>query len=340
MGLDHYLYRTDTLPPDRFTAWTRDVRRVLDNLPPTMIRGENGVGDPVITDELVAFNGNSAYAVPYADDPVAIYRDPVRLATYLVADEWQADKAHPFHVARVFDNSFRHENAQGLLFSDFRTAELPYDRAVVATLILFAHHFDGMCKVVSDHDYEYWRLGLALAREATGRDLYIPFYYRGWQRPRVLPADVFRAWRDDVAQVIAAAGVPLAGAHGTSEPMLTDELVAFNGVGADGEEPLHFSQVYDPTDGGGEGSDHDQLIGTIRTMGNAGKRYDIVVAAALLLLATHLPAERTIHDVHLARSGGVMLGVGGVGYEEWLPALQLAADATGRTMTMPRMWWS
>lgn len=337
MGLDHYLYRPDILPLDRFAAWTGNVRRVLDSLPALMICGEYD-GDPVVTDELVAFNGNSVYTVQYADDPVAIYRDSARLAAFPASDEWDSDRAFPFHVARVFDQSFRSEDERGWLFDSFRTRQYPYDRAVVSALILFNHHFKGMCRVASDYTYETWRPALALTREATGLDVAIPFYLRGWQRPRMLPADAFCAWRDDVALVIAVAGVPLAEPDGTGEPVLTGAVVAFNGVGDDAEEPLRISRDYDPADGGhGMGSD-EQFASIIRTMGNMGKRYDIVVAAALLLLAVRLPQQMTTHDNQRVTFEGFGIHSGGMGHEEWLPALQLAANATGRMMTMPRMW--
>jgi len=38
MGLDHYLERPEELPADRFAAWARDVSKVIDSLPPLLIR--------------------------------------------------------------------------------------------------------------------------------------------------------------------------------------------------------------------------------------------------------------------------------------------------------------
>jgi len=110
MPLEHYIERPKVLPPDRFAAWVQDVCAVIAALPPDMIRGEFGTGDSVLTDALIAFNGNQHYMVLYADDPVGVYGDPVRLASYHVignADDVNTDLNYPLHVAQVFDGSDR-----------------------------------------------------------------------------------------------------------------------------------------------------------------------------------------------------------------------------------------
>lgn len=272
------------------------------------------------------------------EDALAIYADPARLASFPVLPSytWSDGGGAPFRVARVY-GQHRYERTPGWLWDSFPTSGLPYDIAVIAALILFAHHFDGICHVSSDYLYRDWKAGLALAQRATGLSLIIPWFRRRWERARLLPAENFRAWRDDVTRVIATANIPLAGPDGTGEPILTDTLVAFNGVGVDGSEPLRFSREYDPADGGQPWYAEGWIVGSIATQGNQGKRYDIVVAAAMMLLNTHFPVPINLQVPVTELLAAVEVNDGGLGDEEWLPGLWLAADATGQTMYMPRM---
>ncbi len=337
MGLDHYLERPEELPADRFGAWARDVRKVIDALPPLLIRAPYSDDAPIITDSLVAFGGNRNYAVGYAEDALAIYADPLRLAQFVPKDEWDTDYVYPFHVARVFDQTTCQELTPGLLWDSFSLRGLPCEQAFISALILFAHHFEGMCRVGSDYPYRDWKEGLALAQRATGLSLIIPWFSRGWLRARLLPAENFRAWRDDVARVITMSGVPVAGPDGTGEPVLTDALVAFNGVDADGAEPLRFPREYIPVDRRHSWMSEGWFSGSVATEGNRGKRYDIVVAAALLLLSTHFPVPINPLVSVTEPVAAVRVYGGELGDEEWLPGLQLAANATGRTMSLPGM---
>src|SRR5262249_38069780 len=121
MGYTHYWYRPRELDAERFSAWTADVRRILENLPaqrqdrygfwvrdasrskhemlPLVIAGPHGTGQPEVTANAVAFNGT------------------------VEGDLWHES----FSVERVFSSRFEQSDENGWLFDFCKTAQKPYD---------------------------------------------------------------------------------------------------------------------------------------------------------------------------------------------------------------------
>jgi hypothetical protein len=279
MGYEHYWSRPAILNPKAFAAWSRDVQKVVFALPQDMLRGETWDVGPTTSPTLVWINGNiNHHTTPWAESDAGI----------------------PFAVPQTMDKTFFKwpalTDSRGWIRDSCKTNGKPYDIAVTASLILLAHHFPKECRVWSDGRLDDWQHGLALAQGATGLTLVIPIYEHTLQTLYALPPDGYAEWSHDIARIIRVAGVPLAGPDGTDEPIITPTLVAFNGPSDEGYDPFYLPCVGLPE------WEHNQSynwmlrrhrdLGTflsVLTMGNAGKRYDIVVMAALLLCLIYFP---------------------------------------------------
>lgn len=151
MGYTHYFRRPRELPPEGFRRFVRDVGMLLQNLPPQTgtaggayngqplrVRGPWGEGEPVLTDEEVAFNGDAA-----------------------------GDLDHEtFAVERVYrPEPWETPDLLGRFFSFCKTARKPYDLAVTASLLLLQAHFGPSVAVSSDGGPVEW----APARELVTR---------------------------------------------------------------------------------------------------------------------------------------------------------------------------
>jgi hypothetical protein len=86
-------------------------------------------------------------------------------------------------------------------------------------------------------------------------------------------------------RVIEAAEIPLAGPDGTGWPIAKPDLVTFNGVGDEAYDAFYLSHSHVPNDG--RGHHRGWVYWECQTFGNAGRRYDAVVIAGLILFAHH-----------------------------------------------------
>lgn len=86
----------------------------------------------------------------------------------------------------------------------------------------------------------------------------------------------------DIKTIIETSGIPITGAYGVegTEPILTDDLISFNGVGDDAYETLYISTVEDG-------------FGCCKT---ARKLYDPVVCATLLRIKEDSPDFKIASD--------------------------------------------
>ncbi len=288
MGYEHYWKRPPVLDPEAFAAWSRNVRKVVDAFPRGMLCGGSGTMEPELTPTMVSFNGFDAREA----DRVAMI--DVFQGTFSERFiEWlavlPAFGGVPFIVPqlvehpRYFDWSFA--DGRGWLGQACKTRQKVYDVAVTAALILLAHHFPDSCRVTSDGLLYEWFAGLELAERATGLDLHIPIYSHKLWYPESLSREIFGRWSADVQRVLSATEVSLAGPDRIGHPMTSPALVAFNGVGDDGYDPFYVSYFNVPNDG--RTLRHGWVYWECQTMGNAGKRYDEVVMAALILFAHH-----------------------------------------------------
>ncbi len=333
----HQWRRPAVLPAEGFAAWAADVRAVIAALPVEMVRGVDGEGDPVATDDLVAFGGNRRYRVSWDDDPIAVYRDPDRLAAYRTDHDFDHDARFGFRIARVVDRRAIAFDDDGSFADKIAADDLPIDIAAVAALILFAAHFGDTVDVSSEYRTDHWLPGLALAERVTGRTLSIPHRVHGWIRPLAFLIEGFAAWKDDVARVIAAADCPITGPDGTGTPVLTDALVAFNAPREDGYRPLRLSQEYDLAYGEIRWGMAYWFLGTLRTTRDGGTGYDEIVTAALILLKHRFPGEPVFHTQPEGPVGavGIYSHTGDAG---WVPGLSLAQRATGLHLAIPARW--
>jgi hypothetical protein len=131
MGLTHSWRRPTELSAEAFRAAVADIRKVLkaSNVP---LAGFHGVGESVMRDDAVVFNGVGRAAV------------------------------EPFEIHCVeFDRLGRPAK-----FSFCKTAGLPYDLAVRATLIVLKHHLGDQISVTSDADDASWAPACQLVQNA------------------------------------------------------------------------------------------------------------------------------------------------------------------------------
>lgn len=199
----------------------------------------------------------------------------------------------------------------------------PYDIAVTAALILFAHHFP-KARVTSNSGFSNWKTGQSLVREATNKDLPIPI---GEHRIEWItypkPVD-FAAWSHDVAAVIEIAGVPLAGTDGTGSPVITDAEVSFNGVGDDAYDP--FCIVRDMKPDNGE-------AWVIQTY---DKPYSVIVLAALILWAYH--HRLSDYDIPNPAQLEYWPVYTNIERDAWRHGRDLVARATGISLNVDYSW--
>jgi hypothetical protein len=156
VGYTHYIYRRPVLAAVPFSAWVADVRILVDALPaavithpehtppgrrsyPLRLAGPKGSGDPILAEELVAYNG----AAPHVGDPFVIPR------ILTPTQEGLPDAA-------------------GWLFTCCKTGALPYDLLVTAALIRLQHRFPDEIHVASDGGPPSWEAGCTLCERVFG----------------------------------------------------------------------------------------------------------------------------------------------------------------------------
>ena len=138
MGYTHYISRsTRNLDPDTFKSFAAAASKVLSH--PSIKDLVSCDFDstnipPIVTPDLVRFNGKG---------------DLGHETFSLRRDDW-----------RDFDFC--------------KTAAKPYDKAVVAVLVLAHHYFPNDLEISSDGGPEDWQPGLGLAEEAVGFKVKLP----------------------------------------------------------------------------------------------------------------------------------------------------------------------
>lgn len=293
MGYEHYWKRPPILDPEPFVAWSRNVRKVIDAFPRGILCGRAETAEPETTPTMISFNGL------YTSDADRIAMiEAFRGAFSERFTEWLSllpvDGSVPFVVPQAVEHptyfDWSRADGRGWLDQACKTRQKIYDIAVTAALILLAYHFPDSCRVTSDGLLYEWLAGLELAERTTGLKLQIPIYSHKLWYPESLSRETFANWSADMQKVISATDVPLAGPDGIGQPIAAPGFVAFNGIGQDAYDPFFLSCFSVPNDG--RTLRHGWVYWECQTMGNAGRRYDQVVIAALILFAHHFfPAE-------------------------------------------------
>lgn len=136
MGWTHSWKRPIELPTKEFQAAVSDVRQALEAIG-LELAGFEGLGDPVLNDDHIVFNGP------------------------------QGQHCEPFEISRVeFDRRGR-SSVSGFC----KTERLPYDLAVQASLIILKHHLAELITVTSDAGDDDWAEARTALQEAIGYGL-------------------------------------------------------------------------------------------------------------------------------------------------------------------------
>jgi len=111
-------------------------------------------------------------------------------------------------------------------------------------------------------------------------------YTHYWQRDKKLNAVSFLAAGEDIKKLIAASGVRVQfESNKPQEPKISDGLIRFNGKDEDGHETFFVSRVLSAEDCKSQEPSKGKYFEFCKT---AQKPYDLLVAAALIVLKRHL----------------------------------------------------
>lgn len=140
MGYTNYFTRfEDKHDAGRFRRFVEDVRRAFANLPEHVrLADGNGFGEPVITDEMVCFNGRAEYNNDMSHETMLIERDII-----FRDDDYGKRRQQTYQ-------------RKGEIFCFCKTQRKPYDFAVQVVLILYKHYFGSAVFVHSDGDQSDW----------------------------------------------------------------------------------------------------------------------------------------------------------------------------------------
>lgn len=129
MSTTYYWYRPRELDREAFQAWAADCRQIFESAASAQeghavtIRGEDGTGTPVITADMVAFNGDATTGLDF----------------------------EPFVVPRIMKKEFRDRtDEQGRIFRFCKVAGRPYEAIVAACLAAFEQRFGTCVQVEAD----------------------------------------------------------------------------------------------------------------------------------------------------------------------------------------------
>jgi len=157
MGYTHYWYRKPELDKEKFIAFSRDVHTLLSgtNIPLTHSVKANGewthdVDGFTATDDLIDFNGKGPDSHENFYIPQAVPEDPTRSQT----------------------TELHGSPSPGNVFCFTKTAYKPYDKLVVACLILGQFYFGREnFHISSDGDLGDWQEGLDLVNKTFGMEV-------------------------------------------------------------------------------------------------------------------------------------------------------------------------
>ena len=143
MSTTYYWYRPRELDREAFQAWADDCRKIIEAAAadkdghPVVIRGEDGTGQPTISSDLIAFNGDASTGLDF----------------------------EPFLVPRLMKKEFRDRTDEaGRVFRFCKVAGRPYEGVVAGCLAAFEQRFGPSVRVEVDVSGEP---ALSVARDAA-----------------------------------------------------------------------------------------------------------------------------------------------------------------------------
>jgi len=186
MGYTHYWRRKKVLDKEKFRKVVQDFKIVAnairDKVP---LAGPLGEGQPIITDEKIAFNGlrncghesrnlgitwPSKSACCVTEDGKAHTEGSWFAGALLATRCCDGDCSHEsFILERVYNKPFGLEpDESGRHFEFCKTAYKPYDLAVTACLIIAKHHLGDEIVVSSDGEEKDWIDAMLLCEKLLG----------------------------------------------------------------------------------------------------------------------------------------------------------------------------
>lgn len=133
MGYTHYFYTKPTLDAKQFKSFAKDVKKLLNGVDEVAFECDMVTKRPQVTNEVVRFNGKG-------DDG----HETFYLARESKVSDWQRDKEMAFNFCK--------------------TACKPYDKYVVACLILAKGWFKDDIRFSSDGEIEELQEGLQIVQ--------------------------------------------------------------------------------------------------------------------------------------------------------------------------------
>ncbi|QQZ64549.1 hypothetical protein JI735_34510 (plasmid) [Paenibacillus sonchi] len=138
MGYTHYWYRKQIIEEATFKRIKTDFQKLIPALSAAGVGLANGLGegDPIITDQRLTFNGREAESY-----------ETFAFPQVLTLAAWEQP------------------NDGGYYFQFCKTAERPYDLAVMAFLIVAKYHMQQGIRVESDGNVDDWAAARELCRD-------------------------------------------------------------------------------------------------------------------------------------------------------------------------------
>lgn len=189
MGYTHYWERVKEFDSENFCLAVADFRKLLPVFAEADIplAGGTGQGEPVISNELVCFNGSKDCGHP-ADHSIVLPWPSKNAGGVMLNHEtkksrWFAGTTidsrccngdcsyETFYFPRVLKPSGWEKPRQGKYFNFCKTAFRPYDLAVTAFLVIADHHLGDQIVVSSDGEQSHWFDAMMLCTAILGYGL-------------------------------------------------------------------------------------------------------------------------------------------------------------------------
>jgi len=135
LGWTHYWEREIEVPEENLASAARDCRTVFDSAA-IDIAGGGGTGEPMLTPDVLLFNGRGAFG------------------------------CEDFVFPRI--QVPRRERPSGKVLGYCKTEHLPYDLCVQLTLIVLKHHLGNLLKVASDISDDGWQKARGICQKHLG----------------------------------------------------------------------------------------------------------------------------------------------------------------------------